>query len=210
MASGKKSPLNCIPKTGVEKETIELVTFDLWIKAYSYRAIQAALADQGISVSVSTVSSYIKKFIKEHKAERLEALDDQKRTELMKLDRLEQVYWAAWEQSVGIFVSRSYGGWEKGIEGAKGAGVKKLSINIEDNIISDSAKAAARNSKENKKYVNITETASVGDVRFLMGVERCIEKRCKLLGLDAPIVIEDKTRKRVSRVINISVHGSKD
>lgn len=210
MASGKKSPLNSIPKKGIEKQTIELVTFDLWIKAYSYRAIQAALADYGISVSVTTVSSYIKRFIKEHKAERLEALDDQKRTELMKLDRLEQVYWASWEKSIGTFVSRSYGGWEKGIESGAKAGVKKLSINIEDNIISDSAKAAAKNAKENKKYVNITETASVGDVRFLMGVERCIEKRCKLMGLDAPIVIEDKTRKRVSRVINISVHGSQE
>lgn len=34
-----------------------------------------------------------------------------------------------------------------------------------------------------------------GDPRYLQGVERCIERRCKLLGLDAPdkIEIQDKT-----------------
>jgi len=29
-----------------------------------------------------------------------------------------------------------------------------------------------------------------GDPRFLQGVERCIERRCKLLGLDKPIQVE--------------------
>jgi hypothetical protein len=32
-----------------------------------------------------------------------------------------------------------------------------------------------------------TEKGQAGDPRFLAGVERCIERRCKLLGLDAPI-----------------------
>lgn len=31
-----------------------------------------------------------------------------------------------------------------------------------------------------------TEKGQAGDPRFLAGVERCIERRCKLLGLDAP------------------------
>jgi len=32
-----------------------------------------------------------------------------------------------------------------------------------------------------------TEKGQAGDPRFLSGVERCIERRCKLLGLDAPV-----------------------
>jgi hypothetical protein len=35
-----------------------------------------------------------------------------------------------------------------------------------------------------------TTAESHGDSRFLQGVERCIERRCKLLGLDAPTKIE--------------------
>ncbi len=31
---------------------------------------------------------------------------------------------------------------------------------------------------------SIIETESTGDIRFLQGIERCIEKRCRLLGLD--------------------------
>lgn len=32
---------------------------------------------------------------------------------------------------------------------------------------------------------------TVGDPRFLNGIDRCIERRCKLLGLDAPIKHKD-------------------
>lgn len=61
-----------------------------------------------------------------------------------------------------------------------------------------------RNQKKTKKktgynsFGRIDETTkedieSCGDPRFLQGIERCIQKRCDLLGLDKAKVIEVKT-----------------
>lgn len=204
-----KNTTKHIPYTGVEKETLKLVIFDLWVKAYSYRAIQQGLQKHGFEViSISTISSYVKDFLKDHKAERLEALDDQKRSELIKLDKLEQTYWEAWERSLAIITTKNSGGWEAGIDtSALKVGISTLALDEEENKVVKGHTPKANATRKNKKYVNYTETVSIGDVRFLMGIERCIDKRCKLMGLDAPIVIEDKTRQRVSRVINITVNG---
>ena len=47
--------------------------------------------------------------------------------------------------------------------------------------------------KKKKKYVDAKqkelsteEIVLFGDPRFLLGIERCIDRRCKILGLDAP------------------------
>jgi predicted transcriptional regulator len=77
--------------------------------------------------------------------------------ELAKLDQLELEYWQAWERSKKPKTSRAS-------EGA---------INGENGDV-----------KTNK--IQRKEEDSYGDPRYLEGVERCIEKRCKLLGLFAP------------------------
>lgn len=188
-----------------EREIIKMVVFDLWLKAYSYRAIQQALEEEGHTTSVTTISKYIKAILEQHKNERLEQLDDYKRLELLKLDKLEATYWDGYEKSIGIIASRSTGGWEK-VESPGAPGITALEVDLKENKVL-SGGAGARAAAKNKKYVTVTETPSLGDVRYLMGVERCIDKRCKILGLDSPIVIEDKTKTKVKRVINISVHG---
>jgi len=39
-----------------------------------------------------------------------------------------------------------------------------------------------------------TSKGQAGDPRFLAGIERCIERRCKLLGIDAPAQHEHRVR----------------
>lgn len=207
-AAKKPARASTMPKMGVEKETIKLIVFDLWIKAYSYRAIAQALEKAGYSVSIVTISAYVRGFLKDFKEERTAAIDDMKRAELIKLDKLEQTYWAAWEQSIGIVTSRSFGGWENDVDVSDmKAGIKTIALDEETNTVVKGNTAKANANRKNKKYVNYSENMNLGDVRYLMGVERCIDKRCKMLGLDAPIVIEDKTKNRVTRNINISVYS---
>ena len=50
--------------------------------------------------------------------------------------------------------------------------------------------AATRKTSERRDGVDrasVTVEDQTGDPRYLQGVERCIERRCKLLGLDAPV-----------------------
>jgi hypothetical protein len=47
-------------------------------------------------------------------------------------------------------------------------------------------KRTTRTRTGDKKEKSTTTEDLAGDPRFLMGVHRCIERRCQLLGLDAP------------------------
>jgi predicted transcriptional regulator len=79
--------------------------------------------------------------------------------ELAKTDNLERVYWESWERSLEPFKSKTI----------KARGNPKT----EDELKS-SAEQTLKTEDRN------------GDPRFLQGVQWCIEKRCKLLGLDVP------------------------
>lgn len=77
--------------------------------------------------------------------------------ELKKLDYLETMYWESWEKS------------------KREAETSFSEVEIEDN--EDGPKR--RRSKR-------TTSLPPGDPRFLEGIRWCIERRCQLLGLDAP------------------------
>jgi len=83
------------------------------------------------------------------------AIDEHMAEELAKANKLEQVYWDAWERSLKI----------KTITSQEVTGVKDGQGRV-------------------KKLTREEETT--GDPRFLAGVQWCIERRCKLMGLDAP------------------------
>ncbi len=83
-------------------------------------------------------------------------LDADKMKELAKIDELERTYWTAWESSLG---QKEINATER-VDGA-GAGV-------------DGVRTKAMIRKEHRD----------GNPAFLDGVMRCIERRCKLLGLD--------------------------
>ena len=79
-------------------------------------------------------------------------LTNAKAQEVARIDRLEQVYWEAWEQGTEPITYQGKDGVEHVLKQA-------------------------------------------GDPRLLSGILSCIDKRCKLLGLDAPIKWESETRK---------------
>lgn len=77
--------------------------------------------------------------------------------ELKKLDYLETMYWEAWEQS------------KKAAE----------EVTTEEEIESEREGIQRRQQRKQMR-------TPPGDPRFLDGVRWCIERRCQLLGLDAP------------------------
>lgn len=79
--------------------------------------------------------------------------------ELAKTDNLERVYWESWERSLEPFKSKT---------------VKAKGNPRTEEELKASAEQTLKTEDRN------------GDPRYLQGVQWCIEKRCKLLGLDAP------------------------
>jgi hypothetical protein len=89
--------------------------------------------------------------------------DEAIRNELAKIDELERTYWIAWDES------------------------KKKKEMIRATRIADTVNAGGTEKPSySRTKTEKREEQRDGDIRFLEGVERCIEKRCKLLGLNAP------------------------
>jgi hypothetical protein len=114
-----------------------------------------------LGVSISQVSLDLKHLRVLWAKESIAAVSVKVAEELAKIDNLERQYWEAWAKSTKDHT--------KTINKAKGKTASKI-----------------------PDYSEITETEVIkdGDPRFLQGIERCIERRCKLLGLDAPAKIK--------------------
>lgn len=116
-----------------------------------------------IGVSRSQVKHDIKRIHEDWVKIRNSNFDQVKERELSKIDKLEHTYWQAWEKSVEDYKQKSVK--------ASGSGKAKKPDKIE------------RTEKDMLMY---------GDPRFMAGIERCIEMRCKILGINAPIKTENK------------------
>ena len=150
---------------------------------YLQGRIQADIGEE-LDINQSTVSRDLQALQEEWKNSSLIDIDEAKAKELAKVDRLEREYWDAWERSCLDEET-------KRLEGTLAAGEEK--------------------GKTTKQVV--TRKGQAGDPRFLTGIQWCIERRCKILGIDAPakqehgglgggpiqVAIEDmnETRKRL-------------
>lgn len=115
-------------------------------------------------------------------AERVRSLEDQRVEEVARLDQLEREYWEAWEKS----------GLEKEVETVE-------EVPMQGGIGGSGSLSVSK--------VTTQKTGQVGDPRFLEGVLRVIDRRARLLGLDAPTKVislqvrwELLTREQVDRL----------
>jgi len=129
-------------------------------RMYLQGMLQAEIAEE-LGVSQSTVSRDLSYIQKQWQQERINNVDERKRIELAKIDNLELEYWEAWKHS---------------LENAEVQTVEKQGIihDKDGKIIGSRVKQIDR------------QEGQAGDPRFLQGIQWCIEKRCELLGLDAP------------------------
>lgn len=122
------------------------------------KAIGVQAIGQDIGVSTQMAINYVKELEKRWKASAIRDFDQAKGIELAKLDHLEQQYWDAWERSC--------------LEHTESHTI------VEPKMV-DGKEVPTR------KRQTIKKIEEVGDPRFLDGVYKCIDRRIKLLGLDA-------------------------
>jgi len=129
--------------------------------------LQADIADE-VGISQSTVSNDIGALQRDWLASSLIDFDRAKAREIAKVDKLEREYYAAWRRSCLDAETLK----QKGAPSDEAGKVKTASIEK-------------------------TTKGQAGDPRFLQGVQWCIERRCKILGVDAPTEIKHSGRVRV-------------
>ena len=95
-------------------------------------------------------------------------IEQKKAEQLAKIDRLEVTYWNAWERSKE----------NAEVETVEQIGVK---TKTQKGVNGEEYSIVPERIKKNKR----TE-GQLGNPAFLQGVQWCINKRCEILGLDAP------------------------
>lgn len=123
---------------------------------YLQGRIQADIGEE-LDINQSTVSRDLQALQEEWKNSSLIDIDEAKAKELAKVDRLEREYWDAWERS------------------CEDAETKRLEGTL----------APGEDQGKPTKQI-LTRKGQAGDPRFLTGIQWCIERRCKILGIDAP------------------------
>ena len=115
--------------------------------------------DEGRDYTITrqTVGRDIKMIQKAWKESSLIDMAEEKQIALAKVDNLERTYWDAWERS------------------CEDAETKRLEGTL----------APGEDQGKPTKQI-LTRKGQAGDPRFLTGIQWCIERRCKILGIDAP------------------------
>lgn len=136
---------------------------------------------QRLNMDRSTVTRDLKHIVDDWKLSIRQTVDEAKAKEIAKVDHLEQVAWEAWHRSCQA-AETLYAGTTKGRTDKDGAALPDL---VKTHKISK---------------------GQAGDPRFLERVGWCVERRCKLLGLDAPekneltITVEER-RNRLAGIL---------
>jgi len=119
-----------------------------------------------ISCSRQQVTADIHVLIEEWRESAKRDIETAKMQELAKIDSLEREYWEAWEKSKTDYKQRY---------------VKRKGVNMTDD---ERERFIADEEERGQKEMII-----FGDPRFLQGVQWCINKRCEIFGVNAPIEI---------------------
>lgn len=152
----------------------QAVTF--YLKGHSQRAVMELMKEWtgGHSFTQATIAKYIHEAVTEWKANKADLVENYKAIELEKINRLETTYWDAWQSSLKAVKSKGER-QTKTDEGGKGL-------------------------KETTK----SERESQGDPRFLLGLQWCVEQRCKILGVEIPqIQINNNNGEKAGSTTNI-------
>lgn len=129
--------------------------------------------DRPYTLTQQQISSDIKAIRKQWRESSIRDFDEARSQELAKIDNLELEYWRAWESSKETFTSKT----------------TKSEIDPGNNQVDIET--------------STREEDRIGDPRFLNGVQWCIERRCKLLGLDSPVEMGGTVTVKVIKGVSI-------
>ena len=155
------------------KREAHLHQIQIW---YVQGKLQADIAEK-LDISQQQVSYDLKELQKRwHKAS-MQTISEAKSRELAKIDTLEMVYWEAWENSCRVAE----------IKTQKLKGVLRKYEDEDGKIVSESPAEQVRIQKGQSGDRAGELAAQSGDPRFLQGVERCIQQRCKIMGVESAV-----------------------
>lgn len=148
----------------VKEQRLEIVA-PLWRKNYNYREIRAEVMKRlGLpSYSLQTVKRDVDTLLKEWQENRLGDTEKKITSELARIDLVIKEAWEMWEKSKEDYEKRK--SKQKGKPKTDKQGVQ---IGV----------TTTYQEMQNEEY------RAKGDARYLDIIIRCIERRCKLLGLD--------------------------
>jgi len=139
---------------------------ELYLKGYrSAQSIADRLGDA--EVSRVTVSRDLKVIRREWAAAMVRDFDHALTEELTRIDRIEREAWDEWDRSKTFREKSKSGSKQKPIRGVAEDGTQQRET-------------------ADEKFAQLEREGSFGDPRYLERISWCIERRCKLLGLDAP------------------------
>ena len=151
-------------RTSFQRENDLVEIAELYLRGLSqWRIAETINKSRGYHLTQQQISYDLNTLIERWKKVSIRAIDEQKAEELAKINQLERTYWEAWEKSLQPKTSTT----EKNRQAFDGF-VRPIS-----------------------SETKIEETT--GNPAFLSGVMDCINKRCKLLGLDVVSSIEGTT-----------------
>jgi len=157
-----------------QRERDRILVSELYLKGYTHRQIANYLKDKFSTdlvpyyVSHVTIFKDVNHLIAEWRKSSLVDINDLKVRELEKLNKLENTYWVAWEKSIEDY--------EKTTKKISNSGVQGSEV----------AEKSSNNSPSKRQEMTVSNVKTFGNPSYLQGVERCIERRCKIIGIDAP------------------------
>jgi transcriptional regulator with XRE-family HTH domain len=138
---------------------------------------QEAIAER-LGVSQATVSRDLQTLHQQWIEDAAIDFSTAKARELARIDRLEREYWAGYLRSMQPLETQT----KRAVETVKAA--------------KDTAQTGVMEVPGGGRKEAIIRTVDqVGDPRWLKGIEWCIERRCKILGVDAPQRIDPITHR---------------
>lgn len=157
MTDGRRGP----KRTRQERESDLIFVAQKYVAGWSHFEITAALnSERPYQLSRSMVSRDIGEILRRWQAAYLADVNELKTRELVRLDAVERAAWAAFESSK----------------------VEKTATERVE--VEDSALAGGELRESYRRNKSVTRSQSKDpDYRYLVQIERCIEARCKILGL---------------------------
>lgn len=174
MDESKKNASLARTRSEPEKIRDRLAIMNLYFQNVPIKEIPDKLQEKTESeykLSRYTISKVIETSIDEWKQQEMLNVDEMKKKELAKLDALEQEYWYGWKRSLRPLLKKVS---------------KRIRVKTGDLEVDESGEVVASTKFIDDEIVQ-TEIEKTGDAKFLEGVERCIFKRCQILGLLQPL-----------------------
>jgi hypothetical protein len=170
--------MNEIRKTPVKGKTIlspsaarkakeRKIILDAYLKGYGLDDIKNYYAQEndGASVSRNYIQRVLKQAMAKWESDKATDIERHRAVELQKISRLEFEYWTAWHRSCEIQKAKST------IKNKDAEGGRMKVTTVRDD-----------------------EKPGLGDAQYLRGIQWCIDTRCRILGIEVPVVQINNTQ----------------